>query len=132
MAGVDNPGITGLYILDGHTPVVVDDLLVWDRWSENVDNRQVAHTIIGAVDILTLFLGVDYNVTTGGPPALFETCVHGGEFDQEIDRYSTWDEAIAGHEHMVRVVTWRLTVVGDRAQEARCLQPPAPAFVEKV
>lgn len=35
-------------------------------------------------------------------PLLFETMVFGGPFDQEMARYSTWDEAEAGHKKMVK------------------------------
>ena len=54
--------------------------------------------------ISTVFLGIDHNFGDDSPPLLFETMVFGGKFDQEQDRYATYDEALAGHEAMKRRV----------------------------
>ena len=93
------------YILDkNHQPVKCDDLMKWANWFENAD-RKVAKTIIdirlhNEISVSTVFLGLDHNFGEG-TPILFETMIFGGKFDQEMDRYSTWDEAVKGHEKMV-------------------------------
>ncbi len=88
------------YILEGKTPVLCKDLLEWASWFENAD-RTVAKTKISkTIRVSTIFLGLDHNYNDG-PPVLFETMVFGGELDQEMDRYSTWEEAEAGHTRMV-------------------------------
>lgn len=87
------------YILEGHTPVACDDLTSWAMQFESAD-RAVAKTKIGEVKISTVFLGLDPSFG-GGDPLLFETIVFGGELDGEQDRYSTWEEAEAGHHAMV-------------------------------
>lgn len=87
------------YILDGHTPVLVDDLVTWGKWFELAD-RTVAKAHVGDSEVSTVFLGADYS-WGDGPPLLFETLVFGGPLADEMERYSTWEQAIAGHEAMV-------------------------------
>jgi hypothetical protein len=62
-------------------------------------NRHVAKTKGPGCKISTVFLGLDHSFGEG-KPLLFETMVFGGKFDQETNRYSTWDEAEAGHIEM--------------------------------
>ena len=66
-------------------------------------NRTVAKDKIGDVEISTVFLGLDHQFGKGRP-LLFETMVFGGELDQEMDRYSTYEEAEKGHKFMVKRV----------------------------
>ncbi len=90
------------FILDGHEPVVCDDLLEWGRWLEGTD-RRVASDQIGGVIVSTVFLGLDHSFV-GGAPVLFETMVFSGPLDGETNRYCTWEEAEIGHAAMVRRV----------------------------
>ena len=53
------------------------------------------------MEVSTVFLGLDHNSYCGGPPAIFETMVFGGEYDEYQERYSTWDEAELGHKEIV-------------------------------
>jgi hypothetical protein len=89
------------YVLVGHEPVAAE-LYEWAAWYERAD-RTVARTDIGEVRVSTVFLGLDHN-WGDGPPLIFETMVFGGEFDEWQERYSTWDQAVAGHEAMVAKV----------------------------
>jgi hypothetical protein len=93
------------YILDGHTPVQVFDLMEWARWYQTAD-RHVDETLIGRIRISTVFLSIDHNwYGPNHPPVLFETMVFGGGFlNEEMMRYCTWAEAEAGHKDMVEVV----------------------------
>jgi len=92
------------YILDGHKAVPTD-LLTWAKYIETRrEGRHVADEKVGDVRISTVFLGLDH-AFGGGPPLLFETMVFGGEHDQEMDRYTTWEQAEAGHKAMVAKVT---------------------------
>jgi len=68
---------------------------------EQHDKRVVAKTTLAGCDVSTVFIGLDHRFTGDGPPLVFETMVFGGPFDQEQERYSTWDEAVAGHARMV-------------------------------
>lgn len=93
------------YILVDQKPVEVSDVLTWGEWFENAD-RHVAQTAVRGVRISTVFLGVDHSFGDG-PPMLFETMVFGGPMDEEMARYSTWEEAEAGHKEMVQEVKKR-------------------------
>lgn len=90
------------YKLVGHEAIQVHDLLEWGKWMQTAD-RKVAKTEIDGQRISTVFLGLDHN-WDAGPPAIFETMVFGGALDGEQDRYSTWEEAEAGHAAMVERV----------------------------
>jgi hypothetical protein len=91
------------FILKGKTPVPVD-LMTWARWFENVTHRTVAKTIVSnTVNVSTVFIGLDHQFGNG-PPLIFETMVFGGPHDGDMNRYSTWDEAAAGHAAMVAKV----------------------------
>ena len=92
------------YILDGTEPQLEPDLMTWARWIETAD-RHVEDNTIGGVRVSTVFLGTDHGYLGNGPPVLFETMVFGGKHDQAQERYSTWDEAVAGHERMVAMVS---------------------------
>jgi hypothetical protein len=101
----------GYYVLDGHTPRQVP----MERWAELTNHRfratrpeddpwRVAWTPLGdgAVTVSTVFLGLDH-AWGDGPPMLFETMIFGGgdEWDQLQWRYTSWDDAEAGHAAVV-------------------------------
>ncbi len=92
------------YILEGKEPKEIHDILQWGKWfEENTKDRIVGKTdITDDIKVSTVFLGIDHNYGDG-PPLLFETMVFGGEDDQELFRYSTWDEAEKGHQMAVEV-----------------------------
>ena len=91
------------YILKGKKVVLEDDLLKWANWFETAD-RQVRIEIIKKVQVSTVFLGLDHNLTGKGKPILFETMVFGGKSDGFQQRYSTWKEAEEGHEKALKLV----------------------------
>lgn len=92
------------YVLDENdNPVLEPDLLTWARWYETAD-RHVALTELDGIKISTVFLGVDHNFSTDGPPILFETMIFGGEHDEECWRYATLGEAQAGHDEAVLMI----------------------------
>jgi len=93
--------MTDTYILDGHVPVRVE-MPEWAKWYEFAQ-RHVRQDHFGDIYISTVFLGLDHSFGKG-PPLLFETLVFGGELNGEMDRYSTWDEAEAGHDRMIERV----------------------------
>ena len=102
------------YILIGKEPMLVDDLLEWAEWFETAD-RHVANTVLpSGVRVSTVFLGIDHSFppSTEGEPILFETMIFGGEDDSYQERYSTWEEAEAGHEQACKL---QLLKEGQRA-----------------
>ncbi len=91
----------GHYILEGHTPVSCD-LMTWGR-SLTLHNRIVKKEAIGDSLVSTVFLGLDHEAGNE-PPLLFETLVFEGPLADEMDRYSTWEQAEQGHAAMVERV----------------------------
>lgn len=91
------------YILDAENLVVrAAGLLEWGRWFEDA-NRHVGYTgITSECRVSTVFLGIDHRHHGRGPPLLFETMIFGGPLDQRQWRYSSWDDADAGHRAAVR------------------------------
>ena len=96
------------YILDGHTPVPLRDILYWSGWMQTTSRRVARTEMAHDVSVSTVFLGLDH-AFGGGPPLLFETMVFGGPLDQEQVRYATWDEADAGHVRLCALVRQALS-----------------------
>ena len=92
------------YILEGKTPKLCSNLFEWGQWFENnLQGRRVARDIIGKTKVSTVFLGLDHSFG-GGPPVLFETMIFGGEHDEDMWRYNTWEQAETGHAKAVQLV----------------------------
>lgn len=94
------------YILaeDGRTPIKCNDLMTWARSFENgeVGRRVKRETIGDGVEVSTVFLAIDHQFGDG-PPLLWETMIFGGPHDSYQDRYSTYDDAVVGHEKAKRI-----------------------------
>jgi hypothetical protein len=90
------------YILDENGNVQPCELLTWAAWFEdNREKRRLAHDVLpGAVEVSTIFLGVDHDFGSG-PPLIFETMIFGGPHDQYQERYSTKAQALDGHARAV-------------------------------
>lgn len=93
------------YILNANKePVACPDFAEWSKWMECHELRQVALTDLGFAKISTVFLALDHNFS-GGTPILFETMVFSNILDPRMERYATYEQAIAGHAEMVKRVT---------------------------
>ncbi len=66
-----------------------------------VTERHIALTKVGDAEVSTVFLGSDHNWQRSGPPVLWETLVFGGLLDGEMERYTSREDAVRGHEAMV-------------------------------
>lgn len=89
------------YILDdAGNPVAEPDLMKWAQWMEE-GNRRVALTEEGDWRVSTVFLALDHNFAGRGEPVLWETMVFGGPLADEMDRYTSRESAVDGHEKMV-------------------------------
>jgi hypothetical protein len=79
-------------------------MLDWLERFEDVEHKRVARTDLpGGGFVSTVWLGLDHGF--GGHRLIFETMVFetgDEERDGDQDRYSTLEEAKAGHEAMVR------------------------------
>lgn len=93
----------GRFILNSAgRPVECEDLTKWGRWMQTAD-RKVAFDTFGPTRISTVFLGLDHS-WDDGPPVLWETMVFNGPLDGEQDRYTSLEDAKAGHAAMVEKV----------------------------
>jgi len=66
-------------------------------------HRRVGDDTVDEQRVSTVFLSMNHNwsIDKDAAPILFETMIFGGEYDQEMWRYSTYDEAKAGHDRIV-------------------------------
>lgn len=90
------------YVLHGTKALPVGDMFEWARAFEKP--RIVKQTTIKGVFISTVFLGLDHNYYSSGPPLIFESMVFGGKLDLETRRYSTYEQAQEGHAVLVAAV----------------------------
>lgn len=77
----------------------------WASKFEDDDDRRVAETTVGIFWVSTVFLGLNH-AWGGGPPLIFETMVFNQDSEREFEdvfceRYSTEEEALAGHKEVV-------------------------------
>lgn len=80
----------------------------------------VGRTTIGDYKVSTVFLVYDHGF--GDKPLLFETMIMHSEqgfLDDIIWRYSTWDEALAGHRDAVNYVIKDLLVEDERYEKPK-------------
>lgn len=114
------------YFLDGKTPVGIkpselyDRLGEWAEWFKSAD-RTVVREQIGGYLVSTVFLGLDHNFDPDRGPVLFETMVFEGDdaLDLLMQRYSTWEEAEAGHRAIAELVRLK-TLKTPENQESEC------------
>lgn len=100
------------YILnEDHTTTQVDDhqYMVWSKDHGLGTFEKPGTKVVGkyqsskdSYHVSTVFLGLDHSFSEDAEPLLFETLVFDGEFDGDMERYSTWDEAVKGHADMVK------------------------------
>jgi hypothetical protein len=106
------------YKLVGREIVAVEHLLEWAQWYETAD-RLIAVTEVGEFRVSTVFLGIDHGYGVRDAPVLFETMVFGQPVEMDFfgqkrmsresldyqPRYSSYDEAEAGHRAMCEEIT---------------------------
>lgn len=91
------------FILDGKKAIPIDDFMEWAKWYETAKRIVKQTQLPGEVKVSTIFLGLDYGYHTD-TPILFETMIFGGEHDQYCNRYSTYEEAEAGHQEAIEMI----------------------------
>lgn len=80
-----------------------------NEWAEQFETiRQVADDIINNFRVSTVWVGINVNFGEG-PPLLFETMIfkpNGEEIycEKHNTKYSTWDQAIEGHQEAINWV----------------------------
>ena len=86
------------YILDGKTPVPVE-MIEWAEWmkaDKDFDQRRIAYDETPNGNVSTVFLGINHG-WRDDEIILFETMVFDGPYSEEQERYTTYEEAEAGH-----------------------------------
>ena len=86
-------------LADDHSVHVVDDLLLWGAWMGNHDTQVARSQLSNDLLVSTVFLGLDHGWNA---PIWFETIVFEQGKEIEMFRYATWDEAVEGHECVVK------------------------------
>jgi hypothetical protein len=91
------------YILRDGKVIEEPDYAKWMEWYgksfEQV--RCVAETKVKYGTVSTVFLALNMTLSKTDPPLLFETKVQGGWMADQWERFSTLEEAQAGHEAWV-------------------------------
>lgn len=102
---------TERYILDADgAPQICEDLLAWGEWMSSAARHVALDQDEGPdglkIRISTVFLGLDHGFSVNGdhPPVLWETMVFGGLLDGEMQRYTSREAALRGHQAMCRRV----------------------------
>ncbi len=102
----------GKYILDENgDPKPEYDLLKWSLWfEENGKKRILKQTKIGDdVFVSTVFLGMDYSFSDEPhDPVLWETMIFVKDKGDNEERYSSKEEALEGHERIVKSYEQRM------------------------
>lgn len=75
-------------------------LAEWAKASEG--ERHIGQDRVGDAEVSTVWMGLDHQFVVGGPLLIFETMIFGGDYDEFQWRYSTEEEAAAGHLVVVR------------------------------
>lgn len=70
---------------------------------KEMDARRVADDMVNGSRVSTVFLGLDHSYH-GNVPVLWETMVFGGKLDLEQERYTSHEDAVAGHKAMMNRV----------------------------
>lgn len=92
------------YILKNGVPVPCYDLLTWAKWFDKAGNRSLASTRVADSLVSTVFLGINHRFHGDGPPILYETMVFSGKLEGYQMRYTTRQQALAGHKAAVKKV----------------------------
>jgi hypothetical protein len=93
------------YTLDeNNKPIKVTSLIEAVEWMENNPERKaVKQEHIGDVFISTVFLGLDHSFQSD-KPVLWETMIFGGDHDQYQERYTSYEDALLGHQIALNLV----------------------------
>jgi hypothetical protein len=71
---------------------------------DNLDMKVTKQDIVGHIKVSTVFLGMDHRMIGESLPVLWETMIFGGEHDQYQERYTSHEDALAGHQKALDLV----------------------------
>ena len=91
------------YILKYKKPIKAT-IEEYSKWiSKNPKQKVVKQELINDSKVSTVFLGLDHG-WENNVPILWETMIFGGKEDMYQDRYTSYKEALVGHEKAVNLV----------------------------
>lgn len=83
----------------------------WAQWMNRIGLGRVIKSDLvtvaeydDQVRVSTVFLGMDHSFSDNAPPVLWETMIFGGKYDQFQNRYTSQEDALAGHARAVKCV----------------------------
>jgi hypothetical protein len=85
-----------------HNPIPCD-METWANKFGDMSYRKVAQDEVGGTTISTVFLGLDHGFGEG-PPILWETCIFFSEGSDVIERYTSYEDAVEGHQKVVEMM----------------------------
>ena len=87
-----------------NNPMICNDMQDYIKWEEeNVNQKKVKQDTIGDILVSTVFLALDHGFGSKAP-LLCETMIFGGEHDQYQDRYSSYEDALKGHQQALDLI----------------------------
>ena len=91
------------YTLDeNNIPIKTQSIQEYIDW-ETDEKRIVKQDNIGKVIVSTVFLGLDHSYGRS-IPILWETMIFEGEHDGYQDRYSSYEDALKGHQKALDLI----------------------------
>lgn len=109
----------GTYLLNDDKTYTPCPTLEWAKQCDEMlknGTKHVADEIVDNKRISTIWMGLDHQYRENAPPLLFETMIFdhaNGYRDIYMTRYSTWQEAEAGH---AKAVQWVKNGCKDESQ----------------
>jgi hypothetical protein len=98
------------YVLDSDgNPVREPSLLKWALWFEHADRQVALDVFAQGHRVSTVFLGLNHSFGSG-PPVLWETMVFNDYGDIACERYTSREDALAGHQRAIEELERRLAV----------------------
>jgi hypothetical protein len=92
------------YTLDKDNKPIKSTIIQCGEWmEENPNVKAVKQDNIGDIFISTVFLGLDH-AWNSNIPVLWETMIFGGEHDQYQERYTSYEDAVKGHQTALNLI----------------------------
>lgn len=92
------------YILDENNKPIRSTIVEYGKQiEENPERKAVKQERIDDIFISTMLLGLDH-AWNSDIPVLWETMIFGGEHDQYMDRYTSYEDALEGHQQALKLI----------------------------